>query len=181
MASRSRELLFRSIGERCNHVKSNYFGPLCWDRSPENRLLVTDDRFKKVGELSNSMDHLAEVAHAMERPRRDRLHGSVEFDETYVGGIENGVRGRGTENKFIVVIAIEVLSPKGFGRVGLQRVKDVSGAKPDSLCLRGGRVGLLEKIHQRLESMVLIPKSDLLLLVGQTPYFVILFETMDQA
>jgi hypothetical protein len=30
--------------------------------------------------------------------------------------------------KFIVVIAIEVLSPKGFGRVRMQRVDDVSGA-----------------------------------------------------
>src|ERR1035441_3140943 len=52
----------------------------------------------------------------------------VEVDETYVGGIEHGVRGRGTDTKFIVVIAIEVLSPKGFGRVRLQRVDDVSGA-----------------------------------------------------
>ena len=49
-------------------------------------------------------------------------------DETYVGGIEQGVRGRGAETKFIVVIAIEVLSPKGFGRVRMQRVDDVSGA-----------------------------------------------------
>jgi len=64
----------------------------------------------------------------MVRPGRDRLHGSVEVDETYVGGIEHGVRGRGTDRKFIVVIAIEVLSPKGFGRVRLNRVDDVSGA-----------------------------------------------------
>ena len=33
-----------------------------------------------------------------------------------------------TETKFIVEIAIEVLSPKGFGRVRMQRVDDVSGA-----------------------------------------------------
>jgi transposase-like protein len=64
----------------------------------------------------------------MVRPGRDHLHGSVEVDETYAGGIEQGVRGRGTETKFIVVIALEVLSPKGFGRVRMQRVDDVSGA-----------------------------------------------------
>jgi transposase-like protein len=64
----------------------------------------------------------------MVRPGRDRLHGSVEVDETYVSGIEHGVRGRGAETKFIVAIAIEVLSPKGFGRVRMQRVDDVSGA-----------------------------------------------------
>ncbi len=45
-----------------------------------------------------------------------------------MGGIEQGVRGRGTETKFMVVIAIEVLSPMGFGRVRMQRVDDVSGA-----------------------------------------------------
>jgi hypothetical protein len=70
---------------------------------------------------------LQKLRTAMVRPGRDRLHGSVEVDETYVGGIEHGVRGRGTESKFIVVIAIEVLSPKGFGRVRLERVNDVSG------------------------------------------------------
>jgi transposase-like protein len=32
------------------------------------------------------------------------------------------------QRRFIVVIAIEVLSPKGFGRARLQRVNDVSGA-----------------------------------------------------
>ncbi len=66
---------------------------------------------------------------AMVRPGRDRLHCSIKVDETYVGGIEQGVRGRGTETKFIVVIAIEVLSPKGFGRVRMQHVDDVSGAR----------------------------------------------------
>ena len=64
---------------------------------------------------------------AMVRLGRDRLRGSVEVDQTYVGGMEHGVRGRGAETKFIVVIVIEVLSPKGFGRVRMQRVEDVSG------------------------------------------------------
>src|ERR1039457_6394107 len=60
------------------------------------------------------------------RPGRERLQGTVEVDETYVGGIEQGTRGRGTERKFIVAIAIEVLSPIGFGRVRLKRVADGS-------------------------------------------------------
>ena len=42
--------------------------------------------------------------------------------------LSTAFRGRGTDTKFIVVIAIEVLSPKGFGRVRLQRVNAVSGA-----------------------------------------------------
>ena len=35
----------------------------------------------------------------MVRPKRDRLKGCVEVDETYVGGTEVGVHGRETEDK----------------------------------------------------------------------------------
>ena len=48
-------------------------------------------------------------------------------DETYVGGTEKGVRGRQTKTKSIVVIAVELSEPKGFGRVRLRKVPDVSG------------------------------------------------------
>jgi transposase-like protein len=85
-------------------------------------------RLLGLGSYQTAWTILQKLRTAMVRPGRDRLHGSVEVDETYVGGIEHGVRGRGTDTKFIVVIAIEVLSPKGFGRVRLQRVNDVSGA-----------------------------------------------------
>ena len=63
---------------------------------------------------------------AMVRPGRDRLGGLVEVDETYVGGTEEGVAGRETETKSIVAIAVEIKQPKGFGRVRMQRVPDVS-------------------------------------------------------
>ena len=85
-------------------------------------------RLLGLGSYQTAWTVLQKLRTAMVRPGRDRLQGSVEVDETYVGGIEHGVRGRGTETKFIVVIAIEVLSPKGFGRVRMQRVDDVSGA-----------------------------------------------------
>ena len=85
-------------------------------------------RLLGLGSYQTAWTILQKLRTAMVRPGRDRLQGSVEVDETYVGGIEQGVRGRGTETKFIVVIAIEVLSPKGFGRVRMQRVDDVSSA-----------------------------------------------------
>lgn len=66
---------------------------------------------------------------AMVRAGRDRLSGEVEVDETLVGGEERGgKRGRGAGRKSIVVIAVEVLSPKGFGRIRMGRVPDASGA-----------------------------------------------------
>lgn len=64
---------------------------------------------------------------AMVRPGRDQLSGTVEVDETYVGGVETGVHGRETATKSIVVIAVELHEPKGFGRVRLRRVPDVTG------------------------------------------------------
>lgn len=71
---------------------------------------------------------LHKLRRAMVRPGRDRLHGLVEIDETYVGGDEEGVHGRETHKKAIVVIAVEILEPKGFGRVRMRRVADCSAA-----------------------------------------------------
>ena len=65
----------------------------------------------------------------MVRPGRDQLHGRIEVDETYLGGSDvGGKRGRGSEGEEIVVIALEVHSPKSFGRVRMRRVPDVSGS-----------------------------------------------------
>jgi transposase-like protein len=84
-------------------------------------------RLLGLGSYQSAWTILQKLRTAMVRPGRDRLRGSVEVDESYVGGIEQGVRGRGTSKKFIVGIAIEVLFPKGFGRVRLRRIRDVSG------------------------------------------------------
>ena len=65
---------------------------------------------------------------AMVRPDRERLTGRVEVDESYVGGHEDWARGRQTETKSRVAIAVEVLDPKGFGRIRLKRIPDVSKA-----------------------------------------------------
>jgi transposase-like protein len=64
---------------------------------------------------------------AMVRSERERLSGNVEVDEILVGGVEHGgKRGRGTA-KSVVVIAVEVLAPKGFGRLRMRHVPNASG------------------------------------------------------
>lgn len=59
---------------------------------------------------------------------RKQLSGDVEVDETLVGGVrQGGKRGRGT-TKSVVVLAVEIKRPKGFGRVRMRHVPDASGA-----------------------------------------------------
>lgn len=64
---------------------------------------------------------------AMVRSEREKLSGVVEIDETLVGGIkQGGKRGRGT-SKAVVVIAVELKEPKGFGRIRMRHIPDASG------------------------------------------------------
>jgi transposase-like protein len=81
-----------------------------------------------LGSYQTAWTWLHKMRRAMVRPGRERLRGCVEVDETYVGGAEEDVRGRQTERKAIVAIAVEVLEPKGFGRVRLRRIADCSAS-----------------------------------------------------
>ena len=71
-----------------------------------------------LGSYQTAWTMLHKLRTAMVLPGRDRLRGAVEVDETYVGGAEEGVRGRETNTKFIVGVAIEILSPKAYGYTG---------------------------------------------------------------
>jgi transposase-like protein/ribosomal protein L37AE/L43A len=67
---------------------------------------------------------------AMVRPGRDRLSGTVEVDETYIGGEKPGKRGRGAMGKVLVVVMVELIESK-VGRIRLKRVPDASGPSLD--------------------------------------------------
>ena len=61
----------------------------------------------------------------MVRPGRDALRGRVEIDETCVGGLAEGKRGRGSPKKALVVIAAEE-DGAGIGRIRMARIADAS-------------------------------------------------------
>jgi len=69
---------------------------------------------------------LQKLRRATVRAERSLLSGSVEVDETYVGGEETGVAGRQLVGKALVAIAVE-LDGKKVGRVRLRHVPDASG------------------------------------------------------
>ena len=78
-----------------------------------------------LGSYETAWTWLHKLRRAMVRPGRDCLAGAIEVDETYVGGPEEGKRGRQTETKAIVAVAAEK-SGRGIGRIRLRRVKDLS-------------------------------------------------------
>lgn len=61
----------------------------------------------------------------MVRPGRDRISGTVEVDEIYIGGVKKGKRGRGADGKTMVLIAAQE-DGRRIGRIRLQRVPDAS-------------------------------------------------------
>lgn len=80
-----------------------------------------------LGSYQTAWAWLHKLRRAMVRPGRHLLHGNIEVDETYVGGKKKeGNRGRGAEGKELVVIALEIHDPKGYGRVRMKRIPDVS-------------------------------------------------------
>lgn len=87
-----------------------------------------------LGSYQTAWAILHRLRRAMIRPGRERLAGVVEVDETYVGGRDTGLgRARRVARinlkapalqiaKSIVVVAVELREPKGFGRIRLRRV-----------------------------------------------------------
>lgn len=80
-----------------------------------------------LGSYRTAWSWLHKFRRAMVRPGRDLLTGEVEVDETYVGGPEEGVSGRETRDKAIVVVAVEIRG-RGMGRIRLRTVPDVQSA-----------------------------------------------------
>jgi len=78
-----------------------------------------------LGSYETAWTWMHKLRRAMVRPGRDRLTGEIEIDETYVGGPEEGKRGREIDKKSIVVVAAEK-NGRGIGRIRLRRVKDAS-------------------------------------------------------
>ncbi len=75
-----------------------------------------------LGSYQTAWSWLHKLRRAMVRPGREQLKGPVEVDETYLGAVEEGVRGRQTERKALIVIAAEE-NGKGIGRIRMGRVR----------------------------------------------------------
>ncbi len=80
-----------------------------------------------LGSYETAWTMLHRLRRAMVRPDRDLLHGEVEVDETYLALTDRitpiVAAGRKSNTaKALVVIAVEMLQPKGFGRIRIRQI-----------------------------------------------------------
>jgi ISXO2-like transposase domain/Transposase zinc-ribbon domain len=78
-------------------------------------------RMLGLGSYKTAWALLHKLRHAMVRPGRDRLRGSVEVDEAYWGGEEDDVSGRKTNKKALIAVAAEE-NGRGIGRIRLRQI-----------------------------------------------------------
>jgi len=78
-----------------------------------------------LGSYQTAWAWLHKLRRAMVRPGRDPLSGWIEVDETYVGGWEEGMKGRRHGEKSLVVIAAQVAGNR-IGRIRMRVVPDAS-------------------------------------------------------
>jgi len=81
-----------------------------------------------LGSYQTAWAMLHRYRSVMVRPGRDRLTGDVEVDESYLGGPESGVAGRGALGKVLFAGAVERGPQRGFGRARLAVIPDASAA-----------------------------------------------------
>ena len=106
----------------------DWFRAMYWLASQKNGASALGlQRVLGLGSYETAWTWLHKLRRAMIRPDRDRLSGWVEVDETMVGGLEEGVAGRQTESKALIVIAAQVDGP-GTGRIRMRVIEDASAA-----------------------------------------------------
>jgi hypothetical protein len=82
-------------------------------------------RILGMGSYETAWTWLHKLRKAMVRPGQDKLTGSVQVDETFIGGVKSGKRGRGAAGKVLVLIIAQETG-KAVGRIRLTIITDAS-------------------------------------------------------
>jgi transposase-like protein len=121
-----------TIFDRSRLPLALWFRAIWWVTSQKNGASAKGlQRILGLGSYETAWAWLHKLRRAMVRPGRDRLAGTIELDETFIGGRKSGKRGRGAEGKALVLIVAQ-MDGKRIGRIRLQRIKDASGASLDT-------------------------------------------------
>lgn len=105
-----------------------WFRTMWWMTSQKNGISALGlQRVLGLGSYQTAWTCLHKLRYAMVRPDRERLSGTVEVDEAWLGGLETGVRGRQTESKALIAVAVEE-DGKGIGRIRMRFIPDASAS-----------------------------------------------------
>jgi len=103
----------KTFFDQTNKSLSLWFRAIWWMIAQKNGVSASGlQSILGIGSYKTAWVWLHKLRTLMTFPNREKLSGKVEIDETYVGGASEGKRGRGSENKSLVIIAVELL-PKG--------------------------------------------------------------------
>lgn len=122
-----------SIFEKSKLGLKLWFYAIWWIASQKNGVSALSlHRFLGIGSYESSWLLLHKIRSAMVFAERSQLQGHVEIDEAFLGGVSSGKRGRGSENKQLIVIAAEFSGNKKIGRIRIQRSPDASAKSLES-------------------------------------------------
>jgi transposase-like protein len=111
----------------------DWFGAIWYITNQKNGISALGiQRLLGLGSYQTSWTLLHKLRSAMVNPEREKLSGLVEVDETFVGGAvsRKTIINQNTKHKMVVLVAVELLEPKGFGRV---RLRYVSAATKENI------------------------------------------------
>ena len=116
-----------TIFERMRTPLPLFFRAIWWVVTQKNGASALGlQRILGLGSYETAWTWLHKIRHAMVTPGRADLGGEIEVDETYLGGLEEGVEGRQTFKKALVAVAAQV-DGKRIGRIRMRRIPDAGG------------------------------------------------------
>jgi hypothetical protein len=128
---------------------------VCWQFATQKDGIsaLSLQRSLEIGSYQTAWAMLHRVRSVLVRPGRERLQGSVEVDETYIGGDELGLSGgRAKGKKALVGVAVERIKPRGFGRCRMALLADASAESPARVPARQRRAGR-DSRHRRVAAL----------------------------
>jgi transposase-like protein len=131
-----------TIFHRTRTPMSTWFAAIWFVTSQKNGVSAQGlQRVLGFGSYETAWAWLHKLRRAMVRPDRDRLSGTVEVDETMVGGVTPGMFGAAT-GKVPVMIAVERNNHRDTRRLG--RVRLAVADRPGSLALVDWAASVIE-------------------------------------
>lgn len=136
-----------------------WFRAIWWVTSQKNGASAQGlQRVLGLGSYRTAWTWLHKLRRAMVRPGREQLTGSVEVDESFVGGVEPGGGRRHIGKKALVAIAAEVRG-RAIGRIRLRRIAGSGAADlmPFIQAVIAPRSKVITDGHQGYEGLAKLP------------------------